>query len=62
MARRRGFQTQAPKQATLIIAIILWLIGLLEGHNLFHLPHHLGFFSLVIAGGLLILGCLFDGL
>jgi hypothetical protein len=65
MARRRGFRTQAPKQATLIIAVILWLIGLLAGLSVIHIPSnlgHLGFWSLVIAGLLLILGSLLDGL
>ena len=28
MARRGGFKTQAPKQATLGISIVLWLVGL----------------------------------
>jgi hypothetical protein len=67
MARRSGgFRTQAPKQVTLIIALILWLIGLLAGLGVIHLPSGLpsnaGFWSLVIAGLLLILGSLFDGL
>jgi hypothetical protein len=51
---------------TLIIALILWLVGLLAGLHIIHLPSGLppatGFWSLVIAGGLLILGSLFDGL
>jgi hypothetical protein len=68
MARRGGggFRTQAPKQATLIIALILWLIGTLAGLHIIHLPSSLppttGFWSLVIAGLLLILGSLLDGL
>jgi len=65
MARRGGFRPQAPKQGTLIIAIILWLIGLLAGLGVVHLPSgmgNLGFWSLVIAGLLLILGCLVDGI
>ena len=68
MARRGGggFRTQAPKQVTLIIALILWLIGLLAGLHIIHLPSSLppttGFWSLVIAGLLLILGSLLDGL
>ena len=67
MARRGGgFRTQAPKQVTLIIALILWLIGLLAGLHVIHLPSSLpataGFWSLVIAGLLLILGSLLDGL
>jgi hypothetical protein len=66
MARRRGFQTQAPKQVTLIISIVLWLVGLLVGLGQVHLPsslpHNFGFWCLVVAGGLLILGSLLDGL
>ena len=31
MARRGGFRTQAPKQATLGISVVLWLLGLLNG-------------------------------
>jgi hypothetical protein len=62
MARRRGFKTQPPKQATLTIALILWLMGLLAGLGVIHLPNNLGFWSLVAAGLLLILGSLFDGL
>jgi hypothetical protein len=62
MARRGGFKTQPPKQATLMIALILWLVGLLAGLGVIHLPNNLGFWSLVIAGLLLILGSLFDGL
>ncbi len=67
MARRSsGFRTQAPKKATLIIALVLWLIGLLLGLHIIPLPSGLppatGFWSLVIAGLLLILGCLLDGL
>jgi hypothetical protein len=66
MARRGGFRTQAPKKVTLIIAVILWLIGLLAGLGIIHLPSGFpstaAFWSLVIAGALLILGSLLDGL
>lgn len=62
MARRGGFKTQAPKQATLGISVVLWLIGLLNGLGTIHLPNSLGFWALVAAGLLLILGSLFDGL
>jgi phosphatidylglycerophosphate synthase len=62
MARRSGLRTQAPKQVTLLIASILWLIGLLGGLGMVALPNNLGFWSLVIAGALLILGSLLDGL
>jgi hypothetical protein len=63
MARRRGgFRTQAPKEATFLISLILWLIGLLAGLGVFHLPNNLGFWSLVGAGALLLLGSVLDGL
>jgi hypothetical protein len=65
MARRGGFRTQAPKQATLFISLILWLVGLLAGLGVVHLPSNmstLGFWCLVVAGLLLMLGCVLDGL
>jgi hypothetical protein len=62
MARRRGFKTQAPKEATVVISLVLWLIGLLGGLGLVRLPNGLGFWLLVVAGLLLILGSLLDGL
>lgn len=62
MARRGGFRTQAPKEATLIISVILWLIGLLGGLHVVAIPGNYGFWALVIAGALLILGSLMDGL
>jgi hypothetical protein len=66
MARRGGFRTQAPKKVTFIISLILWLIGLLLGLSIIHVPSGFppttGFWSLVIAGALLMLGCVLDGL
>jgi hypothetical protein len=62
MARRGGFKTQAPKQATLLISLVLWLVGLLAGLGVIHVPNNLGFWALVVAGLLLILGSLLDGL
>jgi uncharacterized membrane protein YvlD (DUF360 family) len=65
MARRGGFRTQAPKQATLIISLVLWLIGLLAGLGIIHLPSNmatLGFWCLVVAGLLMMLGSVLDGL
>jgi len=63
MARRGGFRTQAPKEFTVIIAGVLWLIGLLAGLGTIPLPNpSWGFWALVIAGALLILGSLLDGL
>jgi len=55
--------TQPPKQITLVIAIILWVIGLLSTLlDVFSLPNNLGLWSLVIAGLLLILGSLIDNI
>ena len=55
--------TQPPKQITLVIAIILWAIGLLSTLlDVFSLPNNLGLWSLVIAGLLLILGSLIDNI
>ncbi len=62
MAKRGGFRTQAPKEITVIVSGVLWLIGLLEGLDVFSLPNGLGFWALVVAGLLLILGSLLDGL
>ena len=62
MARRGGFKTQAPKQVTLIISLVLWLVGLLAGLGVIHVPNNLGFWALVVAGLLLILGSMLDGL
>lgn len=62
MARRGGFRTQAPKEVTVVVSGVLWLIGLLAGLGVFSVPNNLGFWALVVAGLLLILGSLFDGL
>lgn len=62
MARRGGFRTQAPKEVTLIISTVLWLLGVLAGLGIIALPNNLGFWALVVAGALLILGSLLDGL
>jgi hypothetical protein len=65
MARRgstAGFRTQAPRSVTLVIAIILWLIGTGAVYGIIRVPSPWGVTSLVIAGLLLILGSLIDGL
>ncbi|HYU35356.1 MAG TPA: hypothetical protein VEW48_24650 [Thermoanaerobaculia bacterium] len=62
MARRGGFRTQAPKEITVIVSGVLWLAGLLAGLHVFSLPNNLGFWALVVAGLLLLLGSLLDGL
>ncbi len=43
MARRGGFRTQAPKEVTVLISGVLWLLGLLNGLGVFALPNNLGF-------------------
>ena len=59
MARKNRFRTQAPKEATLVIAVILWLFGFADVVlNAFTLPNGLGVWALVIAGLLLIIGAL----
>jgi hypothetical protein len=62
MARRGGFRTQAPKEATVVIAGILWLVGTVDvfGPNI--VPGSWGIYALVVAGLLLLLGSLIDGL
>ena len=62
MARRGGFRTQAPKEVTVIISTVLWLLGVLAGVGMIALPNNLGFWALAAAGLLLLLGSLLDGL
>jgi hypothetical protein len=62
MARRGGFRTQAPKEITVIVSGVLWLIGVLAELEIIALPNNLGFWALAVAGFLLILGSLLDGL
>lgn len=58
-----GLKTQAPKSITLIIAIILWVIGILATVlGVFTLPSNLGVWALIVAGLLLILGSLIDNI
>jgi hypothetical protein len=47
---------------TLVIAIILWLIGTGAVYGIIRVPSPWGVTSLVLAGLLLILGSLVDGL
>lgn len=53
---------KAPRKVTVIFSGLLWLTGLLTGLGLLSLPINLGFWALVIASLLLILGALFDSL
>ena len=66
MARRRlrtRFRTQAPREGTLIVAAVLWIVGFADVIlGAFHLPNNLGIWALVVAGALLIIGCLVDAL
>lgn len=58
-----AFRTQAPTQITLVIAVVLWLIGVL-GHFAV-IPAVTGvvaFWCLALAGLLLILGAVVKGL
>ena len=41
---------------------VLWLIGVLAELEIIALPNNLGFWALAVAGFLLILGSLLDGL
>jgi hypothetical protein len=66
MGRRRGknrFRTQAPREGTLIVAVVLWLIGFADLIlDAFTLPNNLGVWSLVLAGLLLVIGSLVDSI
>ncbi len=62
MARNRGFRTQAPRRGTVLLAAVLWLVGLLEALGVLRLPDRLGTWMLVLAGALLLLGSLVSGL
>jgi hypothetical protein len=55
-------RTQAPKQITLILVIVLWLVGLLTYLGVLPIPSNAGVWCLVIAGLLAILGSLVDGI
>jgi hypothetical protein len=58
-----GLKTQPPKSITLIIAIILWVIGILATVlGVISLPSNLGVWALIVAGLLLILGSLIDNI
>lgn len=63
MSRRRRVRTQAPREATLIVAIVLWLVGFADTIlGVIHFPYNLGLWALVVAGLLLILGSLVDAI
>jgi hypothetical protein len=66
MARRRSYRrtsrrvlmTRAPRRGTLIIASILYVIGLFGVLGFFKIPEKYATIALAVAGGLLILGAL----
>jgi len=67
MTRRRSgfssFKTQPPREVTLVLAVILWLIGFASVIlGALQLPSNLGVWALVIAGLLLIVGSLVDAI
>ncbi|HEY0023968.1 MAG TPA: hypothetical protein VGB24_13700 [Longimicrobium sp.] len=53
---------QSPRGATLGVAFVLWLVGALEMLAGIQLPWELGRWALLLAGALLILGCMLKGL
>lgn len=55
---RQWLVTRAPRRGTLIIAAILYTIGLFGLVGFFRIPEHYSAILLAIAGGLLILGAL----
>lgn len=57
-----GFRTQAPRGATLLVALLLWLVGVAELAAGAELPLDAGRWALVASGALLMLGCLVRGL
>jgi hypothetical protein len=63
LARRRGLRTQAPREITVILAAVLWVIGFADVIlGAIALSGSLGEWSLVLSGGLLLLGSLTGGL
>ncbi len=61
--REGGRGTNPPTEATLFIAVILWLIGFASTVlGVIHLPGNWGIWSLALAGLLLILGSVIYGL
>ena len=55
---RRLLMTRAPRRGTLIIASILYIIGLFGVLGFFSVPEPYATTALAVAGGLLILGAL----
>ncbi len=58
-----NMRTQAPKQVTLVIAVILWLLGFADTVlGVIALGSNFGLWALVLAGLLLIVGSLVKGI
>jgi hypothetical protein len=58
-----GIDTQPPTAVTLVIAVILWIIGILAAlFDVITLPNNLGIWALALAGLLLIIGSLVDNI
>ena len=55
---RRVLRTRAPRRGTLIVASILYIIGLFGVLDFFPVPESYAIIALAVAGGLLILGAL----
>lgn len=55
---RTWFVTRAPRRGTLIVAAILYIVGLFGLVGFFHIPERSSAILLALAGGLLILGAL----
>ncbi len=59
---RRVLETRAPRKGTLVVASILYVIGLFGVLGFFPIPDTYAIAALAISGGLLILGALLHGL
>lgn len=59
---RKVLMIRAPRRGTLIIASILYVIGLFGVLGFFTIPETYAITALAVAGGLLILGALLRGL
>jgi hypothetical protein len=55
---RRVLRTRAPRRGTLIVASILYIIGLFGVLDFLPVPESYAIIALAVAGGLLILGAL----
>jgi hypothetical protein len=55
---RRVLMTRAPRKGTLVVASVLYIIGLFGVLGFFSIPDKYATTALAVAGGLLILGAL----